>query len=46
MVKYPRAETFLKQHPEMDIDQAIEFLKKELEGSVKHDKYRDYSKLG
>jgi len=29
--QYPKAKVFFEQHPEMSIDQAINFLKKQLE---------------
>jgi len=28
--RYPRVEKFMKEHPEMNLDQAIEFVDKEL----------------
>jgi len=32
--KYPKASLFLSQHPEMTIDQAIDFLQNQLEEKV------------
>ena len=33
--KYPKAQTFLDLHPEMDIDEAIEYLERKLGGNDK-----------
>jgi hypothetical protein len=35
-LKYPHAATFLREHPHMSIDQAIDFLKKELENGERN----------
>ena len=39
-LKYPHAAKFLLEHPHMSIDQAIDFLKKELENGGRF-KYLD-----